>query len=58
VKPEVAVSGFNGLARVGTGTDPRNRFIFRTVKPAGRKSGGFLSPQTFPRQLLQQRLYK
>lgn len=30
---EVRSSGFRGFARAGTGTDPQNRFVFRTVKP-------------------------
>ena len=27
---------FTGFARMGTGTDPQNRFVYETVKPGGR----------------------
>ncbi|HTH61346.1 MAG TPA: protocatechuate 3,4-dioxygenase subunit alpha [Paraburkholderia sp.] len=36
---EVAASGFRGFARVGTGTDPQQRFVVRTVKPARANAG-------------------
>lgn len=32
-RAESLASGFRGIARVGTGTDPQNRFVVRTVKP-------------------------
>ncbi|WP_213305154.1 protocatechuate 3,4-dioxygenase subunit alpha [Paraburkholderia sacchari] len=32
-RTQVAETGFRGFARVGTGTDPEQRFIVRTVKP-------------------------
>lgn len=32
-REQVAQSGFRGFARVGTGTDAKQRFIVRTVKP-------------------------
>lgn len=32
-RAEVAASGFHGFARVGTGTDPQQRFVIETVKP-------------------------
>ncbi|HYP83383.1 protocatechuate 3,4-dioxygenase subunit alpha [Variovorax sp.] len=31
--------GFRGFGRVGTGTDPRHRFIFDTVKPGANAPG-------------------
>lgn len=31
---EIAATGFRGFARVGTGTDPQQRYRVRTVKPA------------------------
>lgn len=31
--------GFRGFGRVGTGTDPRNEFRFRTIKPGATKDG-------------------
>jgi protocatechuate 3,4-dioxygenase alpha subunit len=31
---EIAETGFRGFARVGTGTDPKQRFVVRTIKPA------------------------
>jgi len=31
--------GFTGFARVGTGADPENRFIFETVKPGPAEDG-------------------
>ncbi|VWX57413.1 Protocatechuate 3,4-dioxygenase alpha chain [Burkholderiales bacterium 8X] len=31
--------GFRGFGRVGTGTDPKNRFVFQTVKPAASARG-------------------
>jgi protocatechuate 3,4-dioxygenase alpha subunit len=31
---DIAKTGFRGFARVGTGTDPEQRFVVRTVKPA------------------------
>ncbi|AOJ83991.1 protocatechuate 3,4-dioxygenase subunit alpha [Burkholderia savannae] len=33
-RDDAAQRGFNGFARVGTGTDAQNRFVVRTVKPA------------------------
>ncbi|RQU81416.1 protocatechuate 3,4-dioxygenase subunit alpha [Burkholderia cenocepacia] len=30
---DIAKSGFTGFARVGTGTDPQQRFVVETVKP-------------------------
>ncbi|QGZ64392.1 protocatechuate 3,4-dioxygenase subunit alpha [Paraburkholderia acidisoli] len=38
-REEIAQSGFRGFARVGTGTDPHERFVVRTVKP-GRENAG------------------
>jgi protocatechuate 3,4-dioxygenase, alpha subunit len=38
-RAQVAETGFRGFARVGTGTDPEQRFIVRTVKP-GREQAG------------------
>lgn len=32
-------AGFTGFGRTGTGTDPQNRFIFDTVKPASAAQG-------------------
>jgi protocatechuate 3,4-dioxygenase, alpha subunit len=32
-REQIAASGFRGMARVGTGTDPQRRYIVRTVKP-------------------------
>lgn len=32
--PRGSNSGFRGFGRVGTGTDPDNRFVFETIKPA------------------------
>ncbi|ACB66523.1 protocatechuate 3,4-dioxygenase subunit alpha [Burkholderia ambifaria] len=32
-RDDIAKSGFTGFARVGTGTDPQNRFVVPTVKP-------------------------
>ena len=32
-------SGFRGFGRVGTGTDPRNEFRFRTIKPGATRDG-------------------
>lgn len=32
--PRGSNTSFKGFGRVGTGTDPQNRFIFETVKPA------------------------
>jgi protocatechuate 3,4-dioxygenase alpha subunit len=31
---DIAETGFRGFARVGTGTDPKQRFVVRTIKPA------------------------
>lgn len=31
--------GFRGFGRVGTGTDPQNRFVFHTVKPGPEAPG-------------------
>lgn len=39
---EVRASGFRGFARVGTGTDPRLRFIVDTIKPG--KTGDGIAP--------------
>lgn len=36
---EIATTGFRGFARVGTGTDPQQRFVVRTVKPARANAG-------------------
>ncbi|WP_118179989.1 protocatechuate 3,4-dioxygenase subunit alpha [Paraburkholderia phosphatilytica] len=33
-RDDVLATGFRGFARVGTGTDPQQRFIVETVKPA------------------------
>lgn len=38
-RDEIAKSGFRGFARVGTGTDPHERFVVRTIKP-GRENAG------------------
>ncbi|WP_322105633.1 protocatechuate 3,4-dioxygenase subunit alpha [Paraburkholderia sp. J41] len=38
-REDIAQSGFRGFARVGTGTDPHERFVVRTVKP-GRENAG------------------
>jgi protocatechuate 3,4-dioxygenase, alpha subunit len=38
-RAQVAETGSRGFARVGTGTDPEQRFIVRTVKP-GREQAG------------------
>ena len=35
----VQASGFRAFGRVGTGTDPQNRFAFRTVKPGAEGPG-------------------
>lgn len=35
-RAEIAETGFRGFARVGTGTDPKQRFVVRTIKPARR----------------------
>ena len=36
---EIARTGFRGFARVGTGTDPQQRYVVRTVKPACASAG-------------------
>ncbi len=36
---ETLESGFRGFARVGTGTDPQQRFVLRTVKPGSAAPG-------------------
>ena len=36
---DASPTGFRGFGRVGTGTDPRNEFRFRTIKPGGTKDG-------------------
>lgn len=36
---EIAETGFRGFARVGTGTDPQQRYVVRTVKPARANAG-------------------
>lgn len=36
---DVKASGFRAFGRVGTGTDARNRFVFRTVKPGAEGPG-------------------
>jgi protocatechuate 3,4-dioxygenase alpha subunit len=36
---EVKDSGFRGFGRVGTGTDPEKRFVFRTIKPGAESPG-------------------
>ncbi|WP_321813676.1 MULTISPECIES: protocatechuate 3,4-dioxygenase subunit alpha [unclassified Paraburkholderia] len=38
-RAQVAETGFRGFARVGTGTDPEQRFVVRTVKPAAENAG-------------------
>jgi protocatechuate 3,4-dioxygenase alpha subunit len=38
-REQVCASGFRGIARVGTGTDPEQRFIVRTVKPGSAQAG-------------------
>lgn len=37
--PRGSNAGFRGFGRVGTGTDPDNRFIFETVKPGAIGDG-------------------
>ncbi|WP_179400978.1 protocatechuate 3,4-dioxygenase subunit alpha [Burkholderia guangdongensis] len=41
-RDEIAKTGFNGFARVGTGTDAQQRFVVETVKP------GKISPEDAP----------
>jgi protocatechuate 3,4-dioxygenase alpha subunit len=41
-REEILKTGFRGFARVGTGTDPQQRFIVETVKP------GRVSPDQAP----------
>lgn len=36
---EVAATGFRGFGRMGTGTEPDNRFEFRTVRPGAAAPG-------------------
>jgi protocatechuate 3,4-dioxygenase alpha subunit len=36
---DVRASGFRAFGRVGTGTDPDKRFVFRTVKPGAEGPG-------------------
>jgi protocatechuate 3,4-dioxygenase alpha subunit len=36
---EVKDRGFRGFGRVGTGTDPEKRFVFRTIKPGAESPG-------------------
>jgi protocatechuate 3,4-dioxygenase, alpha subunit len=36
---EAAETGFSGFARVGTGTDPQQRFVIETVKPGSTGPG-------------------
>ncbi|NPC58931.1 protocatechuate 3,4-dioxygenase subunit alpha [Caenimonas sp. S4] len=36
---EVKASGFRAFGRVGTGTDPDQRFVFRTIKPGAEAPG-------------------
>lgn len=45
--------GFTGFGRMGTGTDPQQRFVFETVKPgaAGDGSAPFISVIVFMRGL-------
>ncbi|WP_224015214.1 protocatechuate 3,4-dioxygenase subunit alpha [Paraburkholderia tropica] len=38
-REQIAETGFRGFARVGTGTDPEQRFIVRTVKPGVENAG-------------------
>ena len=38
-RADVLGVGFRGFGRVGTGTDPRNEFRFRTVKPGATRDG-------------------
>lgn len=47
-------SGFNGFGRVGTGTDPQNRFWFDTIKPGaiGDGQAPHLNVMVFMRGLL------
>lgn len=37
--PRGSNTGFTGFGRLGTGTDPENRFIFETVKPGSVADG-------------------
>lgn len=37
--PRNSNAGFTGFGRFGTGTDPKNRFIFDTIKPGSVTSG-------------------
>lgn len=36
---EAEASGFRAFGRVGTGTDPQNRFSFQTLKPGAESAG-------------------
>lgn len=36
---EVKAGGFRGFGRVGTGTNPDRRFVFRTIKPGAEAPG-------------------
>ena len=47
-------SGFVGFGRVGTGTDPQNRFVFDTIKPAAvaDKAAPHINVIVFARGLL------
>lgn len=36
---EAQAMDFRGLGRCGTGTDPSNRYVFHTVKPAAQRPG-------------------
>ena len=47
-------SGFKGFGRVGTGTDPQNRFWFDTIKPGATQDGQapHLNVMVFMRGLL------
>jgi protocatechuate 3,4-dioxygenase alpha subunit len=38
-REEIARTGFRGFARVGTGTDPEQRYIIRTVRPGATGDG-------------------
>jgi protocatechuate 3,4-dioxygenase alpha subunit len=45
--------GFRGFGRQGTGTDPRGRFVFETIKPGAAEGGApFITVVVFMRGLL------
>ncbi|WP_323117942.1 protocatechuate 3,4-dioxygenase subunit alpha [Burkholderia alba] len=39
-RADIAAYGFSGFARVGTGTDPQQRYFVSTVKPGRTQDGG------------------